>query len=137
MWIFCLANNSHEILSLMFPEKMTKSTIECRLLQFSQRFKRYGSLRTTNTVLTFTVLWINTADDKLMIILLFFPKQTGFDFSCKLFQMETICMKSQILFPGKTKKNISICRLLKFLSRMVSVKATSKLGFSRSLSLCK
>ena len=43
---------------------------------------------------------------------LIFSKKTGFDFSCKLSPMETICMKCQILFSGKTKKNISICPLL-------------------------
>ena len=31
-------------------------------------------------------------------------------------------MKSQILFPGKNKKNISLCRLLKILPRVLSVK---------------
>ena len=33
----------------------------------------------------------------------------------------TICMKCQILFPGKNKKNISKCRLLKTLPRVLSV----------------
>ena len=42
-------------------------------------------------------LWANSADDKLMIIFLFSQK-TGFDISCKLSPMETICMKCQILF---------------------------------------
>ena len=32
--------------------------------------------------------------------------KTGFDTSCKLSPMETICMKCQILFSGKTKKNM-------------------------------
>ena len=31
-------------------------------------------------------------------------------------------MKCQILFSGKNKKNISKCRLLKFLPRVLSVK---------------
>ena len=34
---------------------------------------------------------------------------------------ETICMKCQILFSGKNKKNISKCRLLKILPRVLSV----------------
>ena len=39
----------------------------------------------------------------------YFPK-TGFDISCKLSPVETICTKCQILFSGKNKKKISpIC----------------------------
>ena len=34
--------------------------------------------------------------------------KTGFDISCKLSPMEIICMKCQILFPGKNKKNINL-----------------------------
>ena len=45
--------------------------------------------------LTFTPLWANSADDKLMIFFLIFP-ETGFDISCKLSSMETICRKCQI-----------------------------------------
>ena len=35
-------------------------------------------------------------------------------------------MKCQILFSGKNKKNISKCRLLKILPRVLSVKHTHK-----------
>ena len=49
-------------------------------------------------------------------------QKTGFDISCKLSPKETICMKCQILFSGKNKKNISKCRLLKILPRVLSVK---------------
>ena len=45
----------------------------------------------------------------------YFSQKTAFDISCKLSPMETICMKCQILFSGKNKKNISLCRLLKIL----------------------
>ena len=56
------------------------------------------------------------------IFLIFFQK-TGFDISCKLSPKETICMKCHILFSEKNKKNISKCRLLKILPRVLSVKA--------------
>ena len=52
--------------------------------------------------LTFATLWTNSADDKLMNI-------------------EAICMKCQFLSPGKNKKNISKCRLLKTLLRVLSI----------------
>ena len=52
----------------------------------------------------------------------YFSQKTGFDISCKLSPEETICMKYQILFSGKNKKNISKCRLLKILPRVLSVK---------------
>ena len=50
----------------------------------------------------------------------FSPQKTGFDISCKLSPMETICMKCQIQFSGKNKKNISKCHLLKFLQLSVT-----------------
>ena len=55
--------------------------------------------------LTFANLWANLADDKL-IFFLFLP-------------LETICMKCQILFSGKNRKNISKCCLLKFFTQNV------------------
>ena len=51
----------------------------------------------------------------------YFPQKTGFDMSCKLSPLETICMKCLILFPGKNKKSISKCRLLKNLPGVLSV----------------
>ena len=38
--------------------------------------------------------------------------EIGFDISCKLSPMETICMKSQILLSAKNKKNINLCIFL-------------------------
>ena len=35
-----------------------------------------------------------------------FSQKTGFDITCKLSPMETICMKCQILFSGKNKKPV-------------------------------
>ena len=46
----------------------------------------------------------NSADDKLIKFFLF-SKQIGSDTSCKLSPKETICMKCQILFSRKNKKN--------------------------------
>ena len=36
-----------------------------------------------------------------------FSQETGFNISCKMSPLETICMKCQILFSDKNKKNIS------------------------------
>ena len=57
----------------------------------------------------------DSANDKLVIFLLIFSQKIGFDISCKLSALETICMKCQILFSGKNKKNIPKCCLLKIL----------------------
>ena len=38
-----------------------------------------------------------------LIEILYFSQNTGFGISCKLSPMETICMKSQILFSGRIK----------------------------------
>ena len=53
----------------------------------------------------------------------YFSPKTGFDISCKFSPLETICIKWHNLFPEK-KQNISICRLLKILPRILSVKQT-------------
>ena len=41
------------------------------------------------------------------IVFLFFFQKSGSDISCKLLPLKTICMKCQILFSGKNKKNIT------------------------------
>ena len=48
-------------------------------------------------------------------IFLIFSQPTGFDISCNLPPVETICMKCQILFIGENRTNISKCCLLKIL----------------------
>ena len=55
------------------------------------------------SVITFTTLWTSPADDRL-VVLPYFSQKTGFDISCKLSQLETICLKCQILFSVKKKK---------------------------------
>ena len=40
------------------------------------------------------------------IFLIFHKKDGGFDVSCKLSPLKTICMKCQILFSGKNKINV-------------------------------
>ena len=49
-------------------------------------------------------------------------QKTGFYKFCKLSPLETICIKCQILFSGKHMKNVSKCRLVKILPRVLSVK---------------
>ena len=53
--------------------------------------------------LSFTNLWANSADDKLMTFFSFFSQKIGFDISCKL---SPICMKCQILYSGKKIRKI-------------------------------
>ena len=79
---------------------------------------------------TLTILWANSAIDKVNDI---FPRKqdltlhanclhkTGFDIASKLSPLETICMQCQILFSGKNKKNISNCRPMKILPRVLRV----------------
>ena len=63
-------------------------------------FARYVLTSSSHGILTFTGLWANAADDKLVIFFLF-SRKTGFDISCKLSPMETICLKCQIKFSGE------------------------------------
>ena len=60
--------------------------------------------------LTFTTLWINSADDKLAFFIFF--QKISFDISCKV-SLETICIKYQSLFSGKIKIKQPNCCLLK------------------------
>ena len=72
-------------------------------------------------VLTFTTIWANSADNKL-VIFSYFSQKTRSDISCKLSPLEIICMKCQNLFWRKLRKNISLCHLLKSLPSVLSVK---------------
>ena len=54
--------------------------------------------------------------------LYFFFQKTGFDISCKLSPLETICMECQILFPEKNKKNIINFLSANFAQRAVKFK---------------
>ena len=93
-------------------------------------------------VLTFTTHWANLADDKLMIFSSFLSQKVGFDISCKLSPLKTVCMKYQSLYSGKNKKGnkfqslffwgkncqISNCHLLKFLHSIHSVKTMNSIS---------
>ena len=68
-------------------------------------FKTLFSWKRFNIINIITLLAIS-ADDKFVIFFLFSQK-TGFDISCKLSLLETICMKYQNLFSVENKKNIS------------------------------
>ena len=62
-------------------------------------------LFTSQAKLTITNHCADSPNDKLLIFFLFSQK-TGFDISCKLSPMETICMKCQYLFSGKKIRKI-------------------------------
>ena len=53
--------------------------------------------------LTFNTLLAYSADHKLMIFFSYFSQKTGFDISCKLSPLGTICMKCQSLFSVENK----------------------------------
>ena len=52
--------------------------------------------------------WVKFSADKILKYFSYFCQKTGFENSCKLSPLETICMKCQILFSGKNKKNINL-----------------------------
>ena len=62
----------------------------------------------------------------------YFPQKTGFDISCKLSPMETICIKCQIMFSGKNKKNVIILSSAELAQRVVKVKqlVTARMSIS-------
>ena len=94
-------------------------------IQLSHRGRRVCVVIRSNTVsvpstLTFTTLWANFADEKLMTFFLFFSENIiTFHAKCPL---ETICMKCH-LFSGKNKKKyLRVCVVIR--SNTVSVPST-------------
>ena len=57
----------------------------------------------------------------------YFYQETGLDISCKLSPLVTICIKCQILFTGKNKKNINLSST-ELAHRMVKVKIIKTLN---------
>ena len=86
---------------------------------YIQRYLSYNLNQWANTILskpalTFTTLWVNSADDKLIISLLFLSDNRFWHFT-QMSPMKTVCKKCQNLFPGKkNKNNILKYRLLNF-----------------------
>ena len=53
----------------------------------------------------------------------YFSQETGFDISCKLSPLETICMKCQLLFSGNNNNNIFNLSSVVFALKVVKVKS--------------
>ena len=66
-------------------------------------------------------LWVKFSADNILKHFSNFSQNTGFDISCKLSLMETICMKCQILFSEKNKKNIINLSSAELAKRVVMV----------------
>ena len=68
--------------------------------------------------LTFTTLWTNSADDKLI----FFPRKKDLTFHANCLHWRQFAWNVKSYFLRKIRKNISKCRLLKTLIRVLPVK---------------
>ena len=55
---------------------------------------------------------MKVSQDDILKYFSYFFQQTGFDISCTMFPMETICRKVKSCFLGKLRKIVSICHLL-------------------------
>ena len=80
------------IFFLIFPEnrfwnfmQIEKICKKCQTLFSGKNKKKYFKMLSAEA-LTITTLWVNSADDKLMIFFYLFIiyQKTGFDISCKL-----------------------------------------------------
>ena len=109
MWIVCLAKNSHKM-KLKYSHEM-KNRKKLKALSAAV------VISTLTSTLTIS-LGDNSADNKLIT---FFSQKTGFDISCKLSPLETICMKCQSLFSGKNNKIFEIVICWFFLPSILSV----------------
>ena len=65
------------------------------------------------TVLTFTTLWANSADNKCMIFFLLFPQNRLWHFMQIVSNGDNFHEMSKPVFWGKNRQMLSICRLLK------------------------
>ena len=82
-----------------------------------------GSNNFDKEILLFTTPWADSTNDKFEEFFSYFSQKIGFDISCKLSPMKTICMRCQSPFSEKkNKENISKCLPLKFLPSMPSIK---------------
>ena len=70
------------------------------IIKEKKKKERMSSAKILSGTLTYSTLWANSADDKL-IISSDFSQETGFDISCKLSHM-----KCQNLFSGKKVRKI-------------------------------
>ena len=64
---------------------------------------------------------VKVSADDILEYFSYFSQKTTFDISCKLSTVKTICMKCQILFSWKNKKNINLSSA-KLDQRVVKVK---------------
>ena len=76
--------------------------------------------------LTLCMLGKNFSRQYLEIFFFYFSYKIEFDTSCKLSPKETICMKCQILFSRKNKKNITSLSSAESALSVVSVKLREK-----------
>ena len=53
-------------------------------------------------------LWVKFSAEDILKHFSYCSQKTGFDISCKLSPMETVCMQCQILFSWKKKENINL-----------------------------
>ena len=51
-------------------------------------------------------LLVNFSAEDILNYFSYFSQETGLDISCKLSPMKTTCVRCQLLFSGKNKKNI-------------------------------
>ena len=82
-----------------------------------------NNVSSIDVMLTFTTLWIYSADDKLIIFWFFFPQKIDFSISCKFEIGDNLHEMPKSVFWEKLtkKKKNSKCRLLKFLPSMLCV----------------
>ena len=104
MWLFDLFLSS--VLQICYVEVLISRSISKSSLDFEITRVDCMLKKKPFCLSTFTTLWANSADDRLMIFSLFFQK-IGFDSSSKL--SPSNC---QILFLGTNKKNVSKSRML-------------------------
>ena len=73
---------------------------------FSSTFNNQSFTKSRRALLLYTELLGKKEERKIKKYFSYFSWKIESDISCKLYPLETICMKCQILFKGKIRKNL-------------------------------
>ena len=106
--------------------RMRHSKVQWNILMILKCKLKIKAFRMLNILLTLSTLG---KIDNIFKYISYFPQKTGFDISCKLSSMETLCMKYQILFSGNNKTNIINLASDEFAHRMLNTNRHSVLIF--------
>ena len=95
----------------------------CKLLLST--YGNHYTIKPSLHIMLLLALWVKISAD--LYLFLFYSEKKGFDISCKLSPLETICMKRESLFSGKNNTNMINLSSAEHAHRVVKVNSVSLL----------